>query len=243
MALRAAESLQAQDEKPPSLPEAKAAFAKADRALNQAWSAAKAADSGHALAHLTQRQREWLEFRDHRAGYESEQAGQKDAKRSVVWHTTAAELTESRVEWLRGWTQTTKAADETLTGVWIDSFGGTMRLVQEDRRLLFTVEVVRGPTYHMGGVAGVASWNERIGWWSDKGSNPEKADESNLAFVSRDGTLEVVGANTSEYHGARAYFDGIYCKVAPLAAAEQAEVIKSAESGEAPQPDDEAGGG
>jgi uncharacterized protein YecT (DUF1311 family) len=242
----------APEEKAPTLAEAKAAFAKADRALNQAWSVAKAAVSGRALTDLTGSQRDWLEFRDYQAGYESEQAGEKDRKRSAVWHTTAAALTDSRAEWLRGRAETAKAAPETLTGTWIDSYGGTMRLVHQPppasaessgdaapARLLFDVEVVRGPTYHTGGVAGIATWNQRIGWWSDKGVDPEKTDESNLAFVDREGCLEVIGANTSSYHGARAYFDGIYCKVGPLDKKAEAEVVKAAESGEVPEPSDE----
>lgn len=236
------------EEKAPTLAEAKAAFAKADRALNQAWSAAKAVVSGRALTELTGSQRDWVEFRDYQAGWESEQARQKDRKQSPVWHTTAAQLSESRAEWLRGRAEAAKAPPETLTGVWIDSFGGTMRVVHQEppasaessgpaapARLLFDIEVVRGPTYHTGGVTGVATWNQRIGWWSDKGVDPEKTEESNLAFADRDGCVEVIGANTSHYHGARAYFDGIYCKVGPLDDQVQAEVIKAAESGELPE--------
>lgn len=246
----------AQDVKPekePTLAEAKAAFAKEDRSLNQAWSAAKAAAAKlGAVEELTQKQRAWLEYRDYQAGHESSALGEKEPKRSAVWHTTAAGLTQSRVEWLRGWAESTKAPHETLTGVWIDSYGGDMRVVHQPAaattafgesgvaRLLFAIDVVRGPTYHTGGVAGVASWNQRIGWWSDKGLDPEKTDESNLAFVDRDRCLEVVGANTSHYHGARAYFDGIYVKVEPLDEKAQAEVIKAAESGQ-PLVDDEGG--
>ena len=237
----------APEEKAPTFAEAKAAFAKADRALNQAWSAAKAAVSGRALTELTGSQRDWLEFRDYQAGWESEQTGEKDRKRSAVWHTTAAALSESRAEWLRGRAETAKGPLETLTGTWSDSYGGTMRVVHQEppasaessgaaapARLLFDIEVVRGPTYHTGGVVGVATWNQRIGWWSDKGVDPEKTEESNLAFVDREGCIEVIGANTSHYHGARAYFDGIYCKVGPLDEKAQAEVIKAAESGELP---------
>lgn len=225
----------AQEEKAPTLAEAKAAFAKADRALNQAWSAAKAAMSGRALEELTQSQRGWLEYRDYQAGHASTAAGEKDPKRSAIWHTAAAHLTDSRAEWLRGRTATAKEQPESLTGEWIDSYGGAMRLVQQDRRVLFIINVVRGPTYHLGGVAGVAAWNERIGWWSDKGTDPGKVEESNLAFVDRDGCIEVIGANTSHYHGARAYFDGVYCKTRELDEKEKAEVTKAAESGEVPE--------
>ncbi len=216
----------------PTLAEAKAAFAKADRALNQAWSVAKAAMAdGRAPAELTQHQRDWLQYRDYQAGWESEQAGEKDPKRSAIWHTVAAQLTTSRADWLRGRARTI-APEETLTGLWIDSYGGTLRVVQQEGRLLFTCEVVRGPTYHTGEIAGIASWNQRIGWFSDKGRDPQKSDETNLAFVDREGCLELIGANTGEYHGARAHFDGVYCKVGTLSAAEQAALIKEAESGE-----------
>ncbi len=77
--LGAAGFARAQDEKAekePTLSEAKAAFAKADRALNQAWSAAKSAVHSREQARLTASQREWLEFRDERAREESERAGE-----------------------------------------------------------------------------------------------------------------------------------------------------------------------
>ena len=186
---------------------------------------------GRAPRDLTQSQRDWLEFRDSRARQESETAGEKDAKRSPIWHSVAAELTASRAEWLRGRART-PAPDETLTGVWSDSYGGTLRVVQQEGRLLFTCEVVRGPTYHTGEISGVASWNQRIGWFSDKGRDTDKTEETNLVFADRDGCLEVIGANTTDYHGARAYFDGIYCKVGPLDEKAQTELIKAAESGE-----------
>ena len=238
VALAAAAFADAQEQKEPTLVEAKAAFAKSDRALNQAWSAAKSATTGSALTELTQSQRAWLEYRDSTAQRESEQAGEKNPRRSASYHSTAASLTDARAEWLRGRARDA-TADETLTGRWVDSYGGTMRLVQpiarggQDGRLLFSIDVVRGPTYHTGGVAGVASWNERLGWWSDKGRDAGKPDESNLAFIQREGCLEVIGANTSHYHGARAYFDGLYCKAGTLDAKEQEEVAKEAESGEA----------
>ena len=231
---------QQQQEKEPTLAEAKAAFAKADRALNQAWGAAKAAVTGDASTQLTQGQREWLQFRDYQAGWESEQAGQKDPKRSAIWHSIAADLTTSRAEWLRGRARKVEA-EETLTGLWSDSYGGTLSVVQQEGRLFFMCEVVRGPTYHTGSIAGVASWNQKIGWFSDKGRDPDKPDETNIAFTDREGCLELVGANTMHYHGARAHFDGIYCKVGTLPADEQAKVLKAAESGEADGP--ESGGG
>jgi len=154
--------------------------------------------------------------------------GEPEGKQSAAYFETAAELTSSRAEWLRS---RVKNEDESLTGVWSDSFGGTIEIVQEKERLLFVISVVRGPTFHIGSLAGTARWNTPLGWFSDKGRDKEKTEESNVAFVSRGNVLEIIGANTSYYHGARAYFDGEYCKVAPLDEKKKAEVIKSAEAG------------
>lgn len=228
-------------DKPPTLAEAKAAFAKADRELNQMWSAAKAAVTGSALDDLTQSQRDWLTYRDERAKQASEEAGESDPKRSATWHAIAADLTESRSRWLRARTRAAKEPPTELSGFWIDGYGGVLRIAHlpgkkgesvEDGpgQLFFDIEVVRGPTFHTGNVAGIAAWNYRIGWWSDKGA-PDRTQEANLAFIDRDSCLEVIGAKTDEYHGARASFDGIYCKVQSLDASERAEVIKNAESG------------
>jgi hypothetical protein len=52
-----------------------------------------------------------------------------------------------------------------------------------------------------------------------------------LALLRRGSLLELIGANTSYYHGARAYFDGGYCKTGNLDEKTKAEVTKSAEAG------------
>lgn len=226
----------AEEGKEPTLAEAKAAFAKADRALNEAWAAAKKALPESVMAELTIRQRAWVEFRDRRARLETPEpeSDAAAARRSPVYFATAAQLTDDRVKWLRG---RTKGEGDTLTGSWIDSYGGTVEIVEEKNRLLFVFSVVRGHTFDLGSLAGVATWNERIGWFSDKGrdKDKDKADETNLSFTRRDGEIEVIGANTSHYHGAHAYFDGLYCKVASLDDKQKAAVIKAAESGEVPE--------
>ena len=108
-------------------------------------------------------------------------------------------------------------------------------MVEKDGKLHFVIQVVRGPTSHLGALAGVAAWNTRIGWFSDKGRDPSKPEETNLAFVQRGRELEVIGANTGFYHGMRAYFDGKYIKVKPLDQKTQDKVLKAAKSGEVPE--------
>jgi hypothetical protein len=154
-----------------------------------------------------------MNFREDRARGANRENNEPEVKQTTPYFEAAAELTESRASWLRGRIRNDAGS---LTGIWIDSFGGTLELVQEKERLLFTIEVVRGPTFHTGSLAGVATWNWPLGWFTDKGRHPEKTDESNLVFVERGAVLKLIGANTSYYHGARAYFDGDYCRVGDL---------------------------
>ena len=216
------------EEKPKTLVEAKTEFAKADKALNEAWAAAKKTLDEPVLAQLQVQQRGWLKYREDQARAANRDNGEPEGKQSAAYFAAAAALTQSRANWLRG---RVKNEDDSLTGLWIDSFGGTLEIVQEKDRLFFEFEVVRGPTFHMGSIAGVATWNPPLGWFSDKGRDKEKTEETNLAFVSRGALLEVIGAQTSYYHGARAYFDGGYCKVGALDEKRRAEIVKEAEAG------------
>ena len=178
----------AADEKPKTLAEAKAAFAKADKALNDAWAAAKKALDESEFATLQMKQRQWVLYRDDRARGEDRNMTDAEAKKSAEYYETAAEMTQSRAEWLRG--RIKNDTDPVITGVWIDSFGGTLEIVQEKERLFFVIGVVRGPTFHLGSLAGVASWNDPLGWFSDKGRDKDKPEETNLAFVRRGFVLE-----------------------------------------------------
>jgi uncharacterized protein YecT (DUF1311 family) len=223
--------VRAQD-KTPTLKEAKADFDKADRALNAAWEAVKKDYGESRMAALKEEQRAWVEYRDYTSlspGFSGAPADEAKAKQSAEYFSTAASLTTTRTAWLKG--LIAKDTGDSITGKWNDSYGGWLEIVEKDGRLYFTIEVVRGPTAHVGGLAGIAAWNTSIGWYSDKGLDKTKSEETNLSFVQRDGKMQLTGANTSHYHGARAYFDGDYVKVGSLDAKAQAAVIKSAKEG------------
>lgn len=216
-----------------NLTEAKAAFAKADRTLNEAWTAAKKAVPDKIFAELKVKQREWLEARDRRA-LESSPAPNDaaEAKRSVAYWQTAATLSEARAQWLR---RLADKEDDPLTGLWTDGNGGNLQIVERKEKLFFVFHVVRGRALHVGVIAGAAHWNTSMGWFSDKDREADKADETNIVFIEKDGALEVTGANTSYYHGAHAYFDGSYYKIAPLDEKEEENVVIAGESGKVPE--------
>lgn len=218
--------------------QAKAKFEKADKALNDAWTAAKAALPESEFNKLKESQRAWVEYRDYLARsplYTGAEAQGELALDSPDYLSSAAELEDMRTEWLKALVHTQQKADDTLTGIWTDSYGGTLRIIEQGGQLFFIIECVRGPTSHVGGLSGVAAWNQTIGWFSDKGRDAGKDGVANLSFILRDNQLEVIGANTDYYHGARAYFDGSYVKTGGLTAKTQAKVMKAAKSGELPE--------
>lgn len=228
-------TVSAQD-KPLDAKAAKAAFDKADHALNAAWAAAKQALPEEEFNKLKEGQRAWVEYRDYLARspmYTGADAQGDPAVDSPEYLEAAAGLEDMRSEWLKGLIHEWK--DETLTGYWTDSYGGSIELVEREGHLHFIIQCVRGPTSHVGGLSGIAAWNPNIGWFSDKGRDKEKTDETNLSFILRDKKLEVIGANTGYYHGARAYFDGSYVKVKALDAKAQAKIVKAAKSGDLPE--------
>ncbi len=224
-------------EKKLSAKEAKALFDKADKALNEAWASAKAALPEADFNKLKEDQRGWVDYRDYLARspmYTGAEANGELPLTAPEYLEAAAALEEGRTKWLKGLVREW-GAEEGLTGTWMDSYGGSIEIVEQNGKLHFITECVRGPTSHLGGLSGIASWNQTIGWFSDKGRDKDKEDETNLSFILRDKKLEIIGANTGHYHGARAHFDGEYIKVSQLSAKAQAKVVKAAKTGDLPE--------
>jgi uncharacterized protein YecT (DUF1311 family) len=208
--------------------QARAVYEKADRALNEAWAAAKATLGESEFSALKEDQKAWVEYRDYlaRSPIYTGADGQDEL--------SLDSLADERTAWLRGLVREW-GADETLTGVWADSYGGSIQIVEKGGKLHFIVECVRGPTSHMGGLSGIAVWNNTIGWFSDKGREEGKEEETNLAFVLDGRRLNLHGAGPSYYHGARAYFNGEYVKISALNSKKQAQVLQAAKTGELPE--------
>ena len=216
--------------------QARAAYDAADRDLNAAWAAAKKALPETEFNVLKEEQRAWVEHRDYLARspmYTGAAAQGELSLDAPEYLEAAAGLAEMRTNWLMGLIR--ESNDDSLTGVWTDSYGSHIDIVEYEGRVHFVMECVRGPTSHIGGLAGIAVWNPPIGWFSDKGREAGKEDETNLSFHLRGRKLEVIGANTGHYHGARAYFDGAYVKVQALNAKAQAKIVKAAKLGEVPE--------
>jgi uncharacterized protein YecT (DUF1311 family) len=199
------------------LEQAKQRFAATDADLNKAFQETRSKLSGSALIDLRDRQREWLKHRDYMASDQPRQNGFEgsDFKQSPDYWEAMADLTKERTAFLRA------AFDSSLpkgmTGVYQDSYGGALQLEETAQGLVFSLNVVRGPTTHTGGLTGVATRKGSSAIYKEKIEPPEDRKPCELTFAFTDGHIvKITGKNTEYYHGARAYFDGTYFKVAKL---------------------------
>ncbi len=215
-----------------NLREARASFQKADKALNEVWAEIKAKMSPAEFKVIQEDQRGWIGYRDYIAtGIGTVPRGTDEAKvrETPEYLEMAAGLMESRVAYLRAVLKDPGPADS-ITGEWSDSHGGLLEIVQQDGKLYFALNVVRGPTFHVGDIAGVARWNEPLGFFSDERKDSEngaKENETWLFFRHENHLLKIDGANTQEYHGMRAHFDGEYRRTGKLTETQAAKLVEA----------------
>ncbi len=202
--------------KPAELKKAKAEYAKADAALNTAYKAAIATLDENGQAELRKDQRGWIEFRDYVSKAQPAQADDdpdKPEASGAYWEMMAG-MSQERADWLGSYTKKLPAG---LTGEWSDSRGGHIYLQERKDGVALGIEVVRGLSFDVGGIAGLAKKTEDGAKFVETVPAEEKREPAELTFkLSASGFLEVEGKNTEYHHGKRAHFDGSYRKVAKL---------------------------
>jgi uncharacterized protein YecT (DUF1311 family) len=204
----------------------KSGIAIADRELNQVYQKAKSILPEWVFAELQEDQRSWIGYRDgsaeETARFDGGAEEGKEKLSSWYWETILSQ-TKGRISTIEGWMNWDKFAHE-WEGVWADGHGGLLSILQnEPGEFTFRIDVVRGPTYHLGGLDGVARWNGSTARFSVKDEIEEK--ETWLTFIKRGVKLEVIGENTSPFHGARAYFDGKYVRIRELTDEDRREIL------------------
>ena len=138
-----------------------------------------------------------------------------DPKQSAVYWEAMAELTASRTRFLRAAFESPPANG--ISGLYDDSSGGELRLEKRRDFVAFQINVVRGPTSHTGGLAGLALLRDGTAVFKETVEAGEDREPCELTFsFSKERVVKVDGKNTEHYHGARAYFVGTYFKIAEL---------------------------
>lgn len=201
-------------------PSAQEKFAKQDQALNQVYGELKKELEPHLFEVVKKDQRGWVKYREYMSEWQKGYEGTSDEEAQLE---LGAGLTESRVEWLEAWLKTEQ--NEGMAGEYDDGYGGLLQIVKEGKDYFFSLQVVRGPTFHVGHLTGKLRVNGSTAWFEiqEEGEEPTW-----LTLVPKeDGSrrLRVVSENAHFYHGARAYFEGSYLKVGKVSPEERKKVI------------------
>lgn len=206
------------------LKNAKTRYETADKRLNEAWKKAKEEAGEKGLAALQKGQRDWIEYRDSmteritwdavRATSGAEDPDSVDFKALPEYWRQLTYYTVERTPILLAWSG--KNVTPGKAGVYVDSFGGTVTIKEKEKDggVDFEINVVRGPTFHLGEISGTAKLKGDTATWTDaEKPEGEKAAVVRLKF-NADKSLTVETENAESYHGARAYFDAQYFKTA-----------------------------
>lgn len=200
------------------------AFEAADAELNGVYQVIRAKAPAELFLQLRDSERLWIGWRDVFA---------TDNARIVRLHAEeppSAEqwpefweartiATERRISYLDAWSSSLDDVYgflEGWSGTWVDGYDGWVYVRQtSDGEFQFAIEVVRGPSFHLGEVAGTAIIAGNVANFE---TYVDGLDEpARLEFVRRGPIMEVSGSGSIQYFaGAHAYFSGDYARAGEL---------------------------
>jgi uncharacterized protein YecT (DUF1311 family) len=192
------------------LKRAEARFLKLDAKLNATYKPLKDSLSQEQQIALKTIQKAWIEYRDYMATG-VERNPDENAPHNLAYWDEMGSQTATRLEFLSVYTG--KGIAPGNTGEYEDFKGGVLKIAPLKSGLKFNIDVVRGPTYHLGNIEGVAKLNadKTKATWTD----PNNAKCKVTITFSAGHIATVTAENTDEYTGARAYFDETYYKTSP----------------------------
>ncbi len=158
--------------------------------------------------------RAWIHYKTFQCGFEAEMQHKtlKDPRDTETFFSCIHGYTVSREQYLRQAFGYEGVSKSTIDGEYRDTFGGTLSLQTRNGALHFQLNVVRGPTHHTGEIKGVLQRNGDVGSFSTKDEmSPPQMCQIQASF--RPFRISLKATNCSYFHGARAYFDGLYRKV------------------------------
>lgn len=199
----------------------KAKLAKVDAQLNATWKQVKVKLPTDEFQALLMRQRSWPNYRDIMAASSAlgRPAEAKEALDQAEFYCYQADITETRERFLRALIVDTSTPNKAAawSGEFNDSFGGTLLTSLQADGLHFSLSVVRGETYHTGGIGGVAKIVGSQAVFQTETENYETEQEGDtetaIVRIKKVGNLmRVETENAQNFAGARAYFDSDYAR-------------------------------
>jgi uncharacterized protein YecT (DUF1311 family) len=198
------------------LAKARRHFETADAVLNKTYRAVCKELSGAKLAELRTKQRDWLQYRDEMADARSLSDKAMEARRRPDYWEVMASLTEERAEYLSAYTG--KNVPAGIRGEYHDSYGGILLLDEQQGRVAFSIEVVRGRASNEGSLDGLAILKKNgQAHFKDRADPSDPGEPCEITFTFIDSHIVTVEEkNAQKYQGNNAHFDGWYYKTGNL---------------------------
>lgn len=217
-------------------------YAAADRELNAVYKKLKSSLEADVAAEMQEDSRQWIRYKEYLCGFQAEmehnynppetpnknestEERNQRLEYEAAFHGCALSYTETRTEYLRK-AFGGEGVSPGPAGTYADSFGGTLRLkeTQTAKQLEFQLEVVRGPTHHIGEIGGkfdlvpgrtsvYAERTECAGDVRPAGESETPCCRIEFTFHATRPTVSVKATGCEYYRGARAYFDGDFRKI------------------------------
>ena len=193
-------------------------YQSADYELNRVYRLIREKLPAPHRAEMKQSSLEWIRGKEYICGYRADLSSGKEGTKDSNYYSCLLDFTRSRTRFLRQAFGREGVARGTA-GMYEDGVGGRLKLAKKtDDRFEFSLEVVRGPTAHIGEIHGAFTLHGRKGVYRSEEYCEEEKDGGtdqccNLTFAFQKYHLKVTEKNCSYYRGARAYFDGAYRKV------------------------------
>jgi uncharacterized protein YecT (DUF1311 family) len=202
----------------------KKAYEKVDKKLNTVYQTLRKKLSAESQKKLKEESVKWIGLKEFNCGWQKDMA--TEPEKDFVYYGCLYDYTSERIVYLDK-AYAGKGSTGIVSGTYEDSNGGTLTVKEKTKGLLeFYISVVRGPTSHIGEIEGNVTILNKKGTFkhvssesTDAAEDMEKCklDFSITSFKTTAGErpeIEVTEDGGCQYfHGARAYFDGVYHKV------------------------------
>lgn len=211
-------------------------FHKVDNSLNNVYKQLKNRIQP-AVAQLMQKQsRNWIKYKEYQCGWQSQIETGKNND-SATYYKCLSELTRERTTYIKS-AFSKRHNPAGLAGSYDDAFGGLLSIhslaksdpvvtrledplrgpvklpaFKEGTKYKFKIEVVRGPTAHIGEIEGEFIIQNGMGLYMEPAVSELSDGKCKLEFTMHVYSIAIREKQCGYYHGARAFFDGTFYRI------------------------------
>lgn len=183
-------------------------YERLDKTLNEVYQDIKKRIDKPLAEAMKRDSRSWIDRKEYFCA-DSLYTGDKEAEsKNSSYYSCLIDFTDSRISYLKK-AFGREGIKTGLVGEYNDGDNGSLTISKNKNQFDFYLNVVRGPTHHLGEISGSLDTKKKEFKWRDI----KEGESCELNFKLSDYTIDIKEVECSSFHGARAYFDGIYRKI------------------------------